>query len=293
MARIRSIKPEYWDDRKLARLASRDARLLYIGLWNLADEWCRLNGDPQWIKGQIFAYDDDIDAGYVSKLLAELENPQLGAVMAYEASGDPYLYLPKLGRHQRLEPEKVKSRLPGPPGPDGLPDPDDSGPSPNGSASGAASPVHGADEFAQDADPSVHGAEKASLLYVAGGREQVAGSMGTRGRARDDTDAPHELPDDFAPSEAMLTWAARKYPGLDIDFETGQFIHHYRAHGDRRKSWPDQWQKWLGDSWQRRKASGSSSTGMATSDARVVAGLNLAVQYAEEEMAAQRKELPR
>ena len=36
--------------------------------------------------------------------------------MAYEASGDPYLYLPKLSRHQRLEPEKVRSRLPGPPG---------------------------------------------------------------------------------------------------------------------------------------------------------------------------------
>ena len=39
MARIRSIKPEFWDDRKLAKRASRDARLLYIALWNLADEW--------------------------------------------------------------------------------------------------------------------------------------------------------------------------------------------------------------------------------------------------------------
>ena len=122
--------------------------------------------------------------------------------------------------------------------------------------------------------------------------EHGAGSRGARGRARDADAAPCELPEDFAPSESMLKWAERKYPGLDLDFETGQFIYHYRAHGDRRKSWPDQWQKWLGDSWQRRKLSGGPArTGMATSDARVVAGLGLAVQYAEEEQAAQRKEL--
>jgi hypothetical protein len=290
MARIRSIKPEFWDDRKLARLASRDARLLYIGLWNLADEWQRLNGDPQWIKGQVFPYDDDIDADQVSKLLAELENPQLGAVMAYEASGDPYLYLPKLGRHQRLEPEKVKSRLPGPPGPEAPPDPD----SPAGSQNGAGSPAHGADSSAQYADLAAHGAEKAALLYVAGGMEHGAGSRGARGRADEARAAPCELPDDFAPTDSMLKWAERKYPGLDLEFETSQFIHHYRAHGDRRKSWPDQWQKWLGDSWQRRKLSGSpSSSGMATSDARVVAGLSLAVEYAEEERLAHLKELPR
>jgi hypothetical protein len=289
VARIRSIKPEFWDDRKLARLARRDARLLYIGLWNLADEWGRLNGDPQWIKGQIYPYDDDIDADYVSKLLAELENPQLSAVMAYEASGDPYLYLPKLGRHQRLEPEKVKSRLPGPPGD---PDPDDPDPLPAGSVNGADSSAHGADQSAQDANLAARGAERGALLYVAGSMEQGAGSRGARGRARDADAAPCELPEDFAPSEAMLKWAERKYPGLDLDFETGQFIYHYRAHGDRRKSWPDQWQKWLGDSWQRRKLSrGSAPTGMATSDARVVAGLGLAAAYAEEEQAGQRKEL--
>lgn len=290
MARIRSIKPEFWDDRKLARLASRDARLLYIGLWNLSDEWKRLNGDPQWIKGQIFPYDDDIDASAVSKLLAELENPQLGAVMAYEADGDPYLYLPKLGRHQRLEPEKVKSRLPEPPGDD----PPDCDPPPAGSVNGADSSAPRADSSAQDADLAAHGAEKVSLLYVAGSMEQGAGSRGERGRGRDDTAAPCELPRDFTPTDAMLKWAERKYPGLDLEFETEQFCHHYWSHGDRRKSWPDQWQKWMGDSWQRRKLSRSPAapTGMATSDRKVVTGLALAAEYAEEERAVHLKELP-
>ncbi len=57
MARIRSVKPEFWLDRRLARGVSRDARLLYIGLWNLSDEHGRVRGDARYLKGQLFAYD--------------------------------------------------------------------------------------------------------------------------------------------------------------------------------------------------------------------------------------------
>jgi len=181
VARIRSVKPEYWDDRKLAKRTSRDARLLYIALWNLADEHSRLNGDPQWIKGQVFSYDDDLDAAAVAKLLDELAEPAVGAVVPYEADGDPYLFLPKLARHQRLEPEKVRSRLPAPPDPDG------SGPNPpspergaDESASGTDSSGRGAGEDAPDAGESGSSADKPALLYVAGGREQVAGGRDAR-----------------------------------------------------------------------------------------------------------------
>lgn len=161
MARIRSVKPEYWDDRKLAKRTSRDARLLYIALWNHADEHCRLQGDPQWIKGQAFPFDDDLDAAAIGRLLKELES--VGAVIPYEADEDPYLFLPKLAKHQRLEPEKVKSRLPPPP-----------------SESCADSSERGAYESGSHADVSEPGADSSALLYVAGGREQVAGGRGTR-----------------------------------------------------------------------------------------------------------------
>jgi hypothetical protein len=159
MARIRSIKPEFWDDRRLAKRTSRDARLLYIGLWNLADEHSRLNGDPQWLKGQIFSFDDDIDAKTVAGLLDELDTA--GRIVRYDHDGDPYIFLPFLARHQRLEP-KVKSRLPPPPEP---------------YASQFASD---ADESARDADQSESSANKSSLLYGAGGRGHGAGGRGTR-----------------------------------------------------------------------------------------------------------------
>lgn len=116
MARIRSIKPEYWSDRSIARQLSRDARLLYIALWNFADEHGRLPGDPRWVKGNCLPYDDDLDPEAVEQLLEELA--AAGKVIEYQADGDPYLFLPNLARHQRLEAAKVPSRLP-PPGANG------------------------------------------------------------------------------------------------------------------------------------------------------------------------------
>jgi hypothetical protein len=87
MARIRSIKPEYWSDRSLARQLSRDARLLYIALWNFADEHGRLPGGPRWAKGNCLPYEDDLDPSAVEQLLHQLASA--GKVIPYEADGDP------------------------------------------------------------------------------------------------------------------------------------------------------------------------------------------------------------
>ncbi|MEV6524954.1 hypothetical protein AB0M43_23655 [Longispora sp. NPDC051575] len=103
------MKPEYFADEDIADL-SRDARLLYIGLWGLADEHSRLRGDPRWIKGQIFAYDDDLGPGDVGRLIDELE--KLEKAIRYHVDGRTFLFLPTLARHQRLDTDKVPSRLP-------------------------------------------------------------------------------------------------------------------------------------------------------------------------------------
>jgi hypothetical protein len=196
MARIRSVKPEFWTDRPLARKLSRDARLFYIALWNFADEHARLGGDPYYLKGQIFPYDDDVDAAVIIRFLKELE--AAGKVVRYEIDDEPYLFLPRLDRHQRLEADKVPSRLPAPPNPDEPP------PSPGKSVRGTDESARGADTSAQtyestpeglessanaqvvvlaqfgadksarNSDECAPGADTSALLYVAGGREQVA-----------------------------------------------------------------------------------------------------------------------
>jgi hypothetical protein len=156
MARIRSLKPEFWLDPKITRL-SRDARMLYMALWNMADEHGRLLGDPRVIKGQCFPYDDDLTPDRIDTLICELEGHR--KAVRYESDDAIYLHLPNLSKHQRLEPEKVPSRLPSPPtqAPD-LHTPD------------------GDDSSERRADESAPRADELSLLQVAGSREQVAGS---------------------------------------------------------------------------------------------------------------------
>lgn len=150
MPRMRSIKPEFWDDKSLSAV-SRDARLLYIAMWNFADEEARMHGDARWIKGHCLPYDDDLNLAAVERLLGELERS--GRVVRYEIDGCSYVYLPKLAKHQRLEPGRVPSRLPAPP-----------------LTSDDSSSERGASSF----PPTVTPSEPIVTQHVAGGMEHVA-----------------------------------------------------------------------------------------------------------------------
>ena len=59
MARNRMIKPEFWEDVKIAKLNIIE-RLLFIALWNFADDEGFLPYDLQWIKAKVFPYDKRI-----------------------------------------------------------------------------------------------------------------------------------------------------------------------------------------------------------------------------------------
>ena len=59
MARIRTIKPEFWEDEKLAKLPVH-ARLLFIGTWNFADDNGALLANPVLMKSHIFPYEDKL-----------------------------------------------------------------------------------------------------------------------------------------------------------------------------------------------------------------------------------------
>ena len=159
MARIRSLKPEFWLDRKLARTLSRDERMLYLGLWNQADEHARAQGDPRLVKGQVFPFDDDITDDVIEAMIEALA--AAGVVQQYEVDGDPYLFLPKLAKHQRLEPNKVASKHPAPPEPR------------------ADQPVRtGPDESAPRADEMGRDDDPPALLYGAGSRGHGSGPLG-------------------------------------------------------------------------------------------------------------------
>ncbi len=108
--RIRTVKPEFWISESNGRL-SRDARLLFVGLLNLADDGGRLRASVGFIAGALFPFDDD-GRKVVSKGLVELE--RYGKVRLYESGGDSYAFVTGFEAHQKLD-KRFPSRLPVPP----------------------------------------------------------------------------------------------------------------------------------------------------------------------------------
>ena len=112
MARIRTIKPQFWQDEKIAKL-SRDARLTFLGLISaLADDEGRLRVDPRLVRGAIYPYDDALRTKAVEKHLDQIEAQ--GLIVRYTVQGESYAFVRNWVRHQRID-KPQPSRLPEPP----------------------------------------------------------------------------------------------------------------------------------------------------------------------------------
>ncbi len=107
MARIRSIKPEFWTDEKVVEL-SPFARLLFIGMWNFCDDEGRMVYSPKRIKMQVFPA-DSID---LTELLEEIRKSKL--VYVYSVDGVEYLQVCGFLKHQKVD-KRTKSKYPAPP----------------------------------------------------------------------------------------------------------------------------------------------------------------------------------
>lgn len=104
MARIRTIKPEFFTSEDIVALPSM-ARLLYIATWCEADKEGRLPWKPTTFKLRYFPGDEcDINA-----LCARLVDA--GLVVLY---GHGLAYIPKFKDHQHLNPRETESKLPSP-----------------------------------------------------------------------------------------------------------------------------------------------------------------------------------
>jgi hypothetical protein len=95
VARIRTIKPQFFTDDELAELPAI-TRLFFIGLWTQADVAGRMACRPKRLKAEILPYDDcDVD-----EILDGLEGA--GFVTRYEVDGSGYLWIPTFRKHQRI-----------------------------------------------------------------------------------------------------------------------------------------------------------------------------------------------
>lgn len=108
MARIRYIKPEFFDDEDLAS-RSAHARLAFAGLWGHADREGRLKDEPGRLRVRIFPFEPTVD---MNRLLDELSS--IGVVVRYETDGQRYLAMPGFETHQKPHPKEPRSKIPAP-----------------------------------------------------------------------------------------------------------------------------------------------------------------------------------
>lgn len=123
MARIRTIKPEFWDSPSTTSV-SFPARLLFIALWNWADDYGRGTANLKELEGFAFPNDDEFcscggntahrsgNTATFRDLVAEVSGAF--GVVFYKVNNRPYYEIPSWSEHQRNEKRSKASKYPGP-----------------------------------------------------------------------------------------------------------------------------------------------------------------------------------
>lgn len=107
MARSRNIKPGFFTDAELVECEFWE-RLLFAGLWTLADREGRLDDRAKQIKIHLFPADNvDVESG-----LSTLEDH--GLIVRYEVAGKRYLHIPNFTKHQAPHIKEAPSTIPAP-----------------------------------------------------------------------------------------------------------------------------------------------------------------------------------
>ena len=107
MARARNLKPSFFTNDKLAEIDPL-GRLLFAGLWTIADREGRLEDRPKRIKAEILPY-DDADA---DKLLSDLQAG--GFITRYSVNGGRYIQVLAFAKHQNPHVREGASTIPAP-----------------------------------------------------------------------------------------------------------------------------------------------------------------------------------
>jgi hypothetical protein len=105
--RARNIKPGFFKNELLAELPF-EARLLFVGLWCLADREGRLEDRTKRIEAEIFPY-EKID---VEKYMHALASTNPPFIIRYEANKNRYVQIINFSNHQNPNPHEKKSEIP-------------------------------------------------------------------------------------------------------------------------------------------------------------------------------------
>lgn len=234
MARARNIKPSFFANDDLADIDPL-GRLLFIGLWTLADREGRLEDRPRRIKAEVLPYDGcDVDG-----LLQDLN--KYGFILRYEVDGERFIQVLNFTKHQNPHVKESASQIPAP---------------------GQHSASTGQEQCKQQPDP-----EQAGLIPDSGFPLTDSPSQGERVENDGVPSAPAEpsppaaqssrapratrLPKDWALPDSWLSWALCEQPSWTpavAQRVADLFRDYWHAKGgaDARKvCWEATWRNWV------------------------------------------------
>lgn len=115
MARIRTIKPEFWTDAKTGTL-TETSKCLLLGLLNHSDDYGVLEFSPVEWRAKILPYHSDTTTGTVKNCLVEELLPRgLVSIFSYAPNDDDprqYLFITNFAKHQVIN-KPSKPVIPG------------------------------------------------------------------------------------------------------------------------------------------------------------------------------------
>lgn len=214
MSRARNIKPGFFENEDLAE-CTMAARLMFIGLWTIADRRGILEDRPKRIGAIVFPY----ERVNTEALLGELASR--GFIRRYEAGGHRCILIPTFAKHQNPH---VREQA------NSLPEPDEH----------HASTVQAPGTSGASTEQATLNDE--SLLHESPLLNDECG-MGAKRAARS-----KQLPDDFDLSDERAAYAVgRGHSTAETAAMFEHFQNHHRAKGSTMKDWDAAWRTWVGN----------------------------------------------
>lgn len=220
MARARDLKPGFFKNPELVELPF-EYRILFEGLWCLADREGRLEDRAKRIRMEIFPADDvDCEAG-----LHALAGKRL--IVRYEVEGNAFIWIPAFLKHQHPHPREVASVIPAYPGAS-------SAPVQENLFSAEAPPRTGAESSKGVASPAGSSFPSGSSIPSSTSVEKLAS----------------RLPAEWKPSDELFAWAMQEthWPHERIEREVEKFRDYWTAKpgkDGRKTDWAATWRNWI------------------------------------------------
>ena len=108
MARKRMIDPNIWQSEDFSKLSTL-AKLVFIGLFSLADDEGRGRSNPVYLKSSLFPYEESIRSADIDKTLSEISSNM--SVIFYSCDGNSYYSLYNWNIWQKID-RPSESKIP-------------------------------------------------------------------------------------------------------------------------------------------------------------------------------------